>query len=63
MGKKEPFYCSCVRFMASRSIFMVAIRTKSSGVVLNTRHPMRVAELYFSISPRKPCGLTCRPCV
>nr|DAV15689.1 MAG TPA: hypothetical protein [Caudoviricetes sp.] len=27
------------------------------------RHPINVAVLYFSTSPRKPCGRVCRPCV
>ena len=49
--------------MADLSKFMVAVRYKSVGVVRNTRHPISVAVLYLSMSPRKPCGRVCRPCV
>ena len=34
---------------------------RSSGVVRKTRHPMRVAVLYFSMSFRKPTEEVCRP--
>lgn len=50
-------------FMAALSKFTVAVLYKSVGVVRNTRHPISVAVLYFSISPKKPCARVCLPCV
>lgn len=50
-------------FMAFLSKFTVAVRYNSVGVVRNTRQPISVAVLYFSTSPRNPCGRVCLPCV
>lgn len=47
--------------MASRSMASVDAEYSSCGVVRNTRQPMSVAVLYFSMSPIKPLGDVCRP--
>ena len=53
-GEKQPK-------IAFFSIFRVVELYRSLGVVRNTRHPILVAVLYFSMSFRKPVEEVCRP--
>lgn len=58
------FVCyACVLLfpIASLIIRSVALVLSSAGTVLSTLHPMTVAVLYFSMSPRKPTDEVCRP--
>ena len=47
--------------IASLSRFNVFVLHRSSGITRNSLQPSSVAWLYFSMSPRNPCGRVCLP--